>query len=108
MAINQAYEQVNVVIKVDGGATGVTEESSVLRRWMVADPEVSHLVEQYEAASGTREVTDHTSHHEPAERAQRVFLEKVEKLSQTTIDLEKSIPRSKKANEHNSAFKVDW
>ena len=51
MAIDQAHEQANAVIKGDGGAIGVTEDPAALRRWMVAGPQVSHLVVQYEAAS---------------------------------------------------------
>ena len=54
---------------------------------MIAGPEVSHLVAQYEAACGTKEGTEHTSHHEETERVQRVFLEKVEKLSQAMKDM---------------------
>ena len=87
VAIDQAHEQANAVIKADGGAIGMTEDPSALRRWMIAGPEVSHLVAQYEAACGTKEGTEHTSHHEETERAQRVFLQKVEKLSQATQDM---------------------
>ncbi|KAJ8405639.1 hypothetical protein AAFF_G00316190 [Aldrovandia affinis] len=54
---------------------------------MIAGPEVSHLVAQYEAACGTKEGTEHTSHHEETERAQRVFFENVEKLSQAMKDM---------------------
>ena len=49
MSIDQAHEQANAVVKGDGGAIGLTEDPSALRRWMVAGPEVSHLVSQYEA-----------------------------------------------------------
>ena len=87
MAIDQAHEQANAVIKADGGAIGVTEDPSALRRWMIAGPEVSHLVSQYEAACGAKEGTKHTSHHEETEREQRGFLEKVEKLSQAMKDM---------------------
>ncbi|KAJ8402462.1 hypothetical protein AAFF_G00369510 [Aldrovandia affinis] len=41
----------------------------------------------YEAACGTKEGTEHTSHHEETERAQRVFFENVEKLSQAMKDM---------------------
>ena len=54
MAIDQAHEQANAVIKADRGAIGVTEDPSALRRWMIAGPEVSHLVAEYEAAYGTK------------------------------------------------------
>ena len=46
---------------------------------MIAGPEVSYLIAQYEAACGTKEGTEHTSHHEETERAQRAFLEKSRK-----------------------------
>ena len=46
MAIDQAIEQTNAVIKGDGGAVDVTEDASALRRWIVVGPEVSHLIAQ--------------------------------------------------------------
>ena len=82
ISIDQAHEQANAVIKADGGAIGVTEDPSALRRWMIAGPEISHLVAQYEAACMTKEGSEHSSHHEETERAQRVFLERVENLLQ--------------------------
>ena len=57
MAIDQAHEQANAVIKGDGGAVGVTENPSALRRWMVSGPEVSHLVAQYKAVSQAKDAT---------------------------------------------------
>ena len=48
MAIDQANEQNKAVIKGDGGAIGLTEDPAVLRRWMVAGPEVSRRVAAYE------------------------------------------------------------
>ena len=49
------HEQANAVIKDDWGAIGVTEDPSALRRWMIACPEVSHLVAQNEIASEAKE-----------------------------------------------------
>ena len=39
--IDQAHEQNNALVKGDGGAVGLTENPSALRRWMVAGPEVA-------------------------------------------------------------------
>jgi hypothetical protein len=64
LAIDQAHEQANAVIKGDGGAICVTEDPSALRRWMVADPEVSHLVAKYESASEAKDADENTRHHE--------------------------------------------
>lgn len=55
IAIDQAHEQANAVIKGDGGAVGLTEDPSALRRWMVAGPEVSRLVAQYESISEAKD-----------------------------------------------------
>ena len=86
MATNQAHEQDNAVITADGGAIGITEDPSALRRWMVAGPEVSHLVAQHEAASKAKETSEHASHHEQTQQAQKVFLERVKRLSHVMTD----------------------
>ena len=57
MAIDQAHEQNNAVVKGDGGAIGLTEDPSALRRWMVAGPELSRLVNEFEIASGLSQTT---------------------------------------------------
>eukprot|EP00745_Piridium_sociabile_P027883 TRINITY_DN44892_c0_g1_i4.p1 TRINITY_DN44892_c0_g1~~TRINITY_DN44892_c0_g1_i4.p1 ORF type:complete len:307 (+),score=64.28 TRINITY_DN44892_c0_g1_i4:780-1700(+) len=73
VAIDQAHEQNNAVIKGDGGAVGLTEDPSALRRWMVAGPEVSRLVANYEAVSGAKDVQKSNRHHEQTEAAQKAF-----------------------------------
>ncbi|KAJ8364285.1 hypothetical protein SKAU_G00131160 [Synaphobranchus kaupii] len=87
MAIDQAHEQANALIKGDGGAVGVTEDPSALRRWMVAGPEVSHLVAQYEAASEAKDASKHIRHHEQTEQVQRVFFEKADRLYKAMNDM---------------------
>lgn len=80
LAIDQAHEQNNAVIKGDGGAIGLTEDPGALRRWMVAGPEVSRLVAAYEAVSCVKDATITNNHHEQNPSAQRRFAEKVESL----------------------------
>ena len=36
LALDQAHEQANAIIKGDGGSIGLTEKPSALRRWMVS------------------------------------------------------------------------
>ena len=50
----------------------MTEDPSALRRWMVAGPEVCHLVSEYEAASGAKDATVNTNHHEQTVQAHGV------------------------------------
>lgn len=81
VAIDQAHEWLNAVIKGDGGAVGLTENPSALRRWMLAGPEVSGLVANYEAVSGAKDVKKGNHHHEQTEAAQKAFFEKVKRLT---------------------------
>ena len=80
MAIDQAHEQANAIIKGEGGAIGVTEDPSALRRWMIAAPEVSRLASDYAIVSEARDANENTRHHEQTALAQRQFFEKVGKL----------------------------
>ena len=80
MAIDQAHEQANAVIKGEGGAIGVTEDPSALRRWMVAGPEVSRLATEFEIVSEAKDANEKVRHHEQTARAERQFYEKVGRL----------------------------
>ena len=54
---------------------------AAVRRWMVAGPEKSKLVTNYETASGSKDVKSDICHHQRSPAAQKTFLEKVQKLS---------------------------
>ena len=54
---------------------------------MVSGPEISHLVAQYEAVSQAKDATQNTRHHEQTERNQRLFMDKVNKLTKVIGDL---------------------
>lgn len=43
----------------EGGAVGLTESPAALRRWMVAGPEVSRMVQEFEGSISTKESHDH-------------------------------------------------
>lgn len=55
LAIDQAYEHNNTVIKDDRGAIELREDESALHGWIVAGPKVSDLVVRYEAMSGMKD-----------------------------------------------------
>ncbi len=48
IAIDQAHEHNNGQVKGSGGAVGLTENPSVLRRWMVAGPEFARMLQEFE------------------------------------------------------------
>ena len=87
MAIDQAHEQQNAVIKGDGGAIGLTEDPVALRRWMVAGPEVSRLVARYETVSGVKDDKNDSRHHEQTMSAQKSFHKKVKSFSDVVKEM---------------------
>ena len=52
IAIDQAHKQNNALVKGDGGAIGLTEDPAALRRWMLAGPEISRLIEKFKGICG--------------------------------------------------------
>ena len=46
--LDQAHQQNNKRVKGDGGVVGLTENGAQLQRWMVAGPEVSRVVNEFE------------------------------------------------------------
>jgi len=71
--INQAHEQNNACIKSGGGAVGLTDNPTALRRWMVAGPEVAALIEEFEDAHQLMGRRDELLHHEQTEGVQNAF-----------------------------------
>ena len=58
-------DQVHAVVKSDGGAIGLTEDPSALKRWMVTGPELRRLLNEFEIASSLSQITPaDNKHHE--------------------------------------------
>ena len=47
IALDQAHEQVNAIVKEQRVAVGLTEYPGALMRWMVASPEVSRIFKEF-------------------------------------------------------------
>jgi len=71
IAIDQAHEQLNAVIKGDGGAIGLTQSDAALCRWTVTGPVIVRLLEQFE--SSFLADSDETQHHEQSISFQNHF-----------------------------------
>ncbi len=50
ISIDQAHEQNNAIVKGDGGAIGLTENSTALYRWMVSDTEMARLIGEFQTS----------------------------------------------------------
>jgi len=76
------------MVKGDGGAVGLTENPSALRRWMLSGPELARLVNEFEAEMNVevnRQVP--TQHHEVQTSFQVSFTRDVKALVATMENL---------------------
>ena len=84
MPIDQAHEQNNKCVKGDGGAIGLTENSSELLRWMVSGPEIARIIGEFEASkdliSHNQSKSPNLLHHEQVKSIQGAFEKQVTAL----------------------------
>lgn len=64
IALEHAHEQVNALVKGEGGAVWLTGNPNALRRWMLGGPELSRKVEEYEKGSSMLLKIDRQHHGE--------------------------------------------
>jgi hypothetical protein len=86
IAIDQAHEQNNAIVKGDGGAIGLTEDPVALRRWMVAGPEISRLIDEFTGICGNVHEKN-KKHHEEIHAAQKDINAKVNRLLLTISEM---------------------
>ena len=88
IAIDQAHEQNNAMVKGDGGAVGLTENPNALRRWMLSGPEMARLVNEFEAGMAPdTETKEDSKHHEEHRSFQASFHQDVKSLVAAVEDL---------------------
>lgn len=85
VAIDQAHEQNNKVVKDDGGAVGLTENASALLRWMVAGPEVSTVIQSFEGSLNSQ--IEQLHHHEQNRSIQVTFVKQVKAFASVTKEM---------------------
>ena len=85
LAHDQVHEQLNAMIKGDGGAIGITENESALRRWMVAGPETSRILTEYEDKHSKQHFTER--HHDQIPSIQKAFVSHVKRVVDVIQDL---------------------
>ena len=89
--IDQAHEQNNKCVKGDGGAVGLTENTTQLLRWMISGPEMARVIGEFEAS---QEQIKHVNnirldvrHHEQFKAVQERFMKQVENLCETIEEM---------------------
>ena len=68
--IAQAHEQNNACSKRDGGTVGLTDNPSALQRWLVAGPEVTALIKDFEDAHQLMGRRHEVIHHDQTANVQ--------------------------------------
>ena len=68
------HGQENANVIGEGGAVDPTENPSALRRWMVAGPELSRMIQEFE---GSNNQTEENDHHEQKSCIQNAFCKDV-------------------------------
>ena len=84
LAIDHAHEQNNKCVKGDGGAIGLTEDSSQLLRWTLAGPEVARIVGEFERSmlkSCEESGSAVYQHHEQTLSVQQEFERQIRSLT---------------------------
>ncbi|KAJ8875536.1 hypothetical protein PR048_023431 [Dryococelus australis] len=84
LPVDQAYEQNNVITKGSGGAIGLTEDPTSLRRWSLAGPEVWRMLNEFmlpESGEG-----DYIPHHEQYRAFQKMFREETCALKESFLE----------------------
>ena len=86
IAIDQAHEQNNAHVKGDGGAVGLTENPSALRRWMVSGPEMARVIGEFEDSVMKKE-KESSLHHEQKRHVQIAFAKDVQALTRVIQEM---------------------
>ena len=86
ITLDQNHEQMNEVIKGDGGAVGLTENEAALKRWMVSGPEIARIVNEFEDCCSRDTTTSHL-HHDQKPSVQKLFVQDVKSLISVIDDL---------------------
>ena len=79
ISIDHAHEQLNALIKGDGGAVGLTENDAALNRWTIAGPQTLRIVDEFEKnlTSGSHQ---DRRHHEQTPACQKRYARDVKNL----------------------------
>ena len=86
MAHDQVHEQLNAMVKGDGGAIGINENEAALQRWMVGGPELARILNEYQNKTNTNK-TDTDKHHEQIPSMQKNFLSQVKDVVKVVDEL---------------------
>ena len=71
IAKDQAHEQNNKLVKIEGGVVDILDSNIALMKWMVAGPEMIRILRDFEEANNVR--SEEVNHHEDTDTFERQF-----------------------------------
>ena len=83
---DQVHEQLNAMVKGDGGVICVTEKEAALTGWMVAGPETARPLTEYDDKHSLKK-KDTDRHHEQIPSVQKTFLSQVKSVTDVMEEL---------------------
>ncbi|MES9884863.1 MAG: hypothetical protein ABW185_28795, partial [Sedimenticola sp.] len=78
--IDQVHEQENAKVKGNGGAIGLTEDQTALRRWLICGPEIANVIKDFDTQYIHEEDPDICLHHSEGHSSQKLFHHQSRKL----------------------------
>lgn len=79
MTHDHVHEQLNAVLKGDGGIIGITENDAALKRWMISGPEMARIIQEFQESAGLK-TDEKDRHHEQALSTQKRFASNVQNV----------------------------
>lgn len=86
IGLDHNHEQMNAKIKGVGGAIGLTENDMSLAKWLIAGPEVSRMVEEFENSDWLPESDSILEHHDSSKSAQKHFCDDVKAMYDSLLE----------------------
>ena len=77
VAIDQAHELNNAIVKGDGEALSLFENEDAVTKWMVSCPESACILADFDASSCTINHQEDMRHRDQSKGFQKDFIEKV-------------------------------
>ena len=87
IALDHNHEQLNRKIKGVGGAIGLTENDTSLRRWVVTGPEIARLLDEFENTGKIHTVEEIEEHQDSNAASQVKFQQDVNQLEKAFTEL---------------------
>lgn len=81
MGIDQAHEQNNKMVKIDGGAIGILENDDALLDWAIAGPQIAEILNSYYEQNDEK----FRKHHENTDAYEKMFYKNTQNVLTTFL-----------------------